>query len=58
MDSSGVIKVLWYAWGTPSSLDFRFMYSAEQLLSFHVYRVGGFLGDNKIIKAQDKITDM
>lgn len=40
------------------SLDFRSMHSAEQLLSFHVYRVGGFLGDDKIIKAQDKITNM
>ncbi|KAG8221124.1 hypothetical protein J3R82DRAFT_2653 [Butyriboletus roseoflavus] len=39
-------------------LDFRSMHCEEQLLSFHVYRVGGFLGDDKIIKAQDKITDM
>lgn len=40
------------------SLDLCSMHSAEQVLSFHVYRVGGFLGDNKIVKAQDKITVM
>ncbi|KAF8141394.1 hypothetical protein EV363DRAFT_1307967 [Boletus edulis] len=34
------------------------MRSAEQVLSLHVYRIGGFLGDDRIIKAQDKITDM
>lgn len=58
--SSGIIKVFFlflHVRVTPIPLVYLgSMESAQQALSFHVYRVGGFLGDDKIVKAQDKVT--
>ncbi|KIJ21040.1 hypothetical protein PAXINDRAFT_125668, partial [Paxillus involutus ATCC 200175] len=31
---------------------------AEQPSSFHVYRIGGLLGDDKVVKARDKTTSL